>query len=278
MSWKRITVVACGAGEGISLVKAARDVAIQLGAQLDVIVPVLMPTPQYGTSMDLLSRGFDELRRRCLLEAHAAAERVALIAAGSDHRIRVLDFSEGDLRALAASWGRSSDVVVVSQPSAVDRSNTDTEVLVGVLLGSGRPCVMLPDWKDDRPWGKRALVAWKGTPEAARALAGALPLLRSADETRICIVNPRSEREGEDEENLHRVCDYLRMHGVRVEAPKTMRSREAPETVLAAEIEAFHADLLVMGAYSRPRLQEIMFGGTTAAMIREARIPVLLAH
>ncbi|MGE0045253.1 MAG: universal stress protein, partial [Hyphomonadaceae bacterium] len=79
-------------------------------------------------------------------------------------------------------------------------------------------------------------------------------------------------------ENLHRVCDYLRMHGVRVEAPKTMRSREAPETVLAAEIEAFHADLLVMGAYSRPRLQEIMFGGTTAAMIREARIPVLLAH
>jgi nucleotide-binding universal stress UspA family protein len=45
-----------------------------------------------------------------------------------------------------------------------------------------------------------------------------------------------------------------------------------------SEIEAFNADMLVMGAYSRPRLQEIVFGGMTAAMVREARIPLLITH
>ena len=37
------------------------------------------------------------------------------------------------------------------------------------------------------------------------------------------------------------------------------------------------ADLLVMGAYGHSRLREIVLGGATREVLRDARIPVLLS-
>jgi nucleotide-binding universal stress UspA family protein len=38
------------------------------------------------------------------------------------------------------------------------------------------------------------------------------------------------------------------------------------------------ADLIVMGAYGRMRLIELIFGGATRAILRRATLPVLMAH
>jgi nucleotide-binding universal stress UspA family protein len=48
------------------------------------------------------------------------------------------------------------------------------------------------------------------------------------------------------------------------------------ETILQQTSQA-GADLLVVGAYSRPRASEILFGGTTRSLIGEARIPMLMS-
>jgi nucleotide-binding universal stress UspA family protein len=39
-----------------------------------------------------------------------------------------------------------------------------------------------------------------------------------------------------------------------------------------------NADLLVMGGYGHSRLREAVLGGVTRSMLRQADIPVLLAH
>lgn len=279
MGWRQIIAFADGAEDAIARVQMAAELARQHDARLDAIVPALMPTPIYGTSLDLLSQGLAELRRKCLVEAQAVAERLKSAAAPeAGLRVWVEDFLDGELRAMAASLGRAGDLVVAGQPDAMDRATMDTDLFVGAVLDSGRPCLMLPRWTEARPWGQRALIAWKGKAEAARALAGALPLLRNASETRLLIVDPGSVREGEDEKNLARIVDYLRLHAVSTAVPVIRNSTGAAEPVVAAEIESFGADLLVMGAYSRPRMQEIIFGGMTAAMIRGSQIPVLFAH
>ena len=41
---------------------------------------------------------------------------------------------------------------------------------------------------------------------------------------------------------------------------------------------AFAAELVGMGAYSRPRSVEALFGGVTRTVLGEAGIPVLVAH
>jgi nucleotide-binding universal stress UspA family protein len=105
-----------------------------------------------------------------------------------------------------------------------------------------------------------------------------MPFIAAAEAVRISVANPRSGQEGEDAAGLDRLATYLMRHGARVEPPVVRSSWEGPEKMFPSEIEAFNADMLVMGAYSRPRLQEIVFGGMTAAMVREARIPLLITH
>jgi nucleotide-binding universal stress UspA family protein len=50
----------------------------------------------------------------------------------------------------------------------------------------------------------------------------------------------------------------------------------AADTLLAAARE--QASLLVMGGYGHSRLREWIFGGFTQRVLREAEIPVLIAH
>ena len=38
------------------------------------------------------------------------------------------------------------------------------------------------------------------------------------------------------------------------------------------------ADLIVMGAYSRPRLSEFVLGGVTRVMLQSMTVPVLMSH
>jgi nucleotide-binding universal stress UspA family protein len=40
----------------------------------------------------------------------------------------------------------------------------------------------------------------------------------------------------------------------------------------------FGADLVVMGAYSRPRLSEVVLGGVTRLMLQSMTVPVLMSH
>jgi nucleotide-binding universal stress UspA family protein len=75
------------------------------------------------------------------------------------------------------------------------------------------------------------------------------------------------------------VLAYLRCHGIgataQVVAPEL---RSVGDTLLAAGAE--HEDgLLVMGAYSHSRLREMLLGGATRHILKNASArPVLLAH
>jgi nucleotide-binding universal stress UspA family protein len=278
MSWRDILVFADASDDGITRLGLALAVARVHEAHLEANVVVPLPDPIRGMNDVYFVRVYEELRERARKSGAAAVARLSEMAPPTALSVRTREAMLGDVRAAAARAARTADLVVVGQPEALDRSELDTDIFVGALLGGGRPLLMLPRWIQPHPWGRRALVAWKGTPEASRAVQGALPLLKAAEMVRICLVNPRSEREGEDEFSLRRLVAYLERHGVRVEEPVIRTSWEGPEKLFLSEIDGFGADLLVMGAYGRPRLQEILFGGMTAAMVSNARIPVLFAH
>ena len=144
-----------------------------------------------------------------------------------------------------------------------------------LLVESGRPLILAPAAP-----GRGALdvvaVAWKPTPESSRAIAAAMPLLRKAKKVVILTASEGSYDADEDEGNT--VSSYLAWHGIKAETQKVLAAgRSASEAVLDAVRDA-RADMLVMGAYGRGRLSEIVFGGFTQRVLDRTELPVFLLH
>src|SRR5262249_9070110 len=75
---------------------------------------------------------------------------------------------------------RAADLVVIgSHPLAEDVYHAFDPGMV--LLNAGRPVLVVPDGLADGYPGQRALVAWKDTREARRAVQSALPFLKMAE-------------------------------------------------------------------------------------------------
>jgi len=118
------------------------------------------------------------------------------------------------------------------------------------------------------------VVAWKATPEAARAVTAAMPFLSRSK--KILIVTVAEEQSVSDEEGA-RLMTSLAWHGLDA-STRHLRpdTHGAADTLLAAAAE--EGALLVMGAYGHSRLREWIFGGFTERVLRDAAVPVLMMH
>lgn len=280
MSYAEILVFADATDEGMARTRVAHAIA---GAELamlqaDVVTPLFafLGTSGSGGIGEYYSQ--ERQRTHAQAEATAAEVRRMLASEGSLDGVSVdaRDMFLSEVRGYGARAARTSDLVVAGQPASME--SVEAELLVGALFGGGRPCLMLPRWLKPHTLGKRVFIAWKGTPEAARAVAGALPFIRKADSVRICCVNPRGEREGEDAEGLNRLATYLSRHGANVEPVVSAKSSDGADKLIMSEADAFNADLVVMGGYGHSRVRELVFGGLTEKMVRGAKTAVLFAH
>jgi nucleotide-binding universal stress UspA family protein len=122
------------------------------------------------------------------------------------------------------------------------------------------------------------LVAWNGSRESALALAAAIPILQKADDV---LVLDGSEMNADLLPVLPPpgLADWLQRHGIRarVEVLDTNPSHAAGPALLDAA-HKHAADLIVMGAWSRSRLAQMMLGGTTRHLFMHGDVPMLVAH
>jgi len=280
MWWKDILVFTDGSQDGLARLRLAMNLAQAHGAHLEANIATGLPSRHYGPAAGALEEAYRQAREAVERRAAEALAAVRQVAAGQANFTALrTDAPASELRARAAAAARTVDLAVVGQPESGDGDATDTEVLMGTLFGGGQPCLMFPRWIAPRAWGKRALIAWKPTAQAARAVQAALPLLKQAERVCVIVADSEAEAEGEDRHALIPLARHLLRHGVRVETPLVARSGpgDAADTI-SGEAEASGADLLVMGAYGQPRFAEFLFGGVSRAIIRQARIPVLLTH
>jgi len=141
------------------------------------------------------------------------------------------------------------------------------------LFGSGRPVLVAPKVLP-RALDNGALIAWNGSREANRAVGAALDLL--ATQKKVAIYSaPETGRAAANSADL---IEFLGWHGIaatRVAASKGAKSIGADLLDIAGRERA---SLLVMGAYTHGRFREMVLGGVTAHVLRQAKLPVLLAH
>ncbi|WP_166726972.1 universal stress protein [Crenobacter cavernae] len=173
---------------------------------------------------------------------------------------------------------RYHDLVIIGQgdpTQSIDKLPTDYPQTV--LMGAGRPVLIVPYSGSFDTVGQQILVGWDARQEATRALTNALPLLKRAKRTQVLTINPvhggdHGEVPGMD------IAIYLARHGVEVEVMSEHGASVDVGNLLLSNAADMGADLIVMGAYGHSRLREIMLGGATQTVLESMTVPVLMSH
>jgi nucleotide-binding universal stress UspA family protein len=173
---------------------------------------------------------------------------------------------EGDRGDLLAAAARTTDLLIARHAKVGATEAPD--VLEQLVTAAGVPVLALPSgFSGDL--GQTVLVAWNGSREATRAVHDALPFLHVAKRVTLCAV-------GEEAATSHEAAGaMLWRHGLAVHSHRVDEPDGNAGEVLVAQCSAEGADLLVMGAYGHARLRELVFGGATRHVLREATLPVL---
>lgn len=175
-----------------------------------------------------------------------------------------------------ARQGFYADLLVLGQHDESNPDGTPPDFNEAVILGSGKPALVIPYTGWAGAIGQRVMIAWKETPQAARAVAAALPLLQRARS--VHVVEWDTQPETTVKGKALDLRSYLRLH--QVEADWSSRGDE-PEQVGEMALSAasdLDADLLVMGCYGHSRVRELVLGGMSRTVLRSMTLPVLMAH
>lgn len=183
--------------------------------------------------------------------------------------------AHGDAEKAAEILVRYADLVIAGQidPKEDDRMGTvDPRHLI---MGCGRPVLLVPYAYRYAHADDRILVAWDGSREASRAVADAMPMLERANQVTVLAINPGPEL---GDEPCADITLHLARHNVRAEAAHIFADDIDPADALLDRAADLSADLIVMGAYGRQRLRDMVMGGVTTHMLRHMTVPVLMAH
>jgi len=225
----------------------------------------------------------DEVVQRRLREnveiQHDAEARFRAAAAAAGVTSLKWHAPAGDPLAAVVLHARYADLAVVGQPSR-DEPNLAfaTELANAVIMGSGRPVLFVPYVGQFNTMGERIMIAWKDSRESARAVADALPFLKRAKKVFAVAVTPDADDSLEDLLSDKHVAAFLRRHEVDAVVRRIAAPDIAAGELLLSQAADFSADMIVMGAYSRPRISEFVWGGVTRVMLASMTVPVLMSH
>jgi nucleotide-binding universal stress UspA family protein len=174
---------------------------------------------------------------------------------------------------IVGSHGRAFDVIVMGRPD-VDTAGPYQRAIESALFESGRPVLLSPPVAP-KQIATSIMIHWNGSTEQARANAFAMPLLRQAQRVTVLTVLGGQDVPGPSADQVRK---QLRYNGIAAEPVSVeLQGRSTGEAVLAAA-KTEGADLLIKGAFTRSRLQQMIFGGATSHIMQRAQLPVLMAH
>ena len=269
-----------------SAVEATLDIAIPLarahGAHI-IGLNVIPQIPSFfldGMYTIAPSTVIEQQRRTLHDEADAIGATFTKRAesAGLMHEWRVDDNHAEDVVEAVAKYGRSADLIVMHQPR-FEQYTLWSDMHANITLAAGRPVLMAPLAGGHRDVGKRIVVAWNGSREAARAAFDALPLLKTAEDIMVLWIDPDPNDASAPFSPGEHLARGLSRHGIQVDV-RVATSDDSKSTmeVLRDYLDITKADLLVMGCYGHSRFREMVFGGLSRDILEKMPVPVLMSH
>ncbi|MGI9301157.1 MAG: universal stress protein [Gammaproteobacteria bacterium] len=271
-------------GEGS---KPLLDTAVSIARRFDAHIEFLhvRPDPQdrlpYGSLaipdsmkqsiLDSAERSADERtnRARHLCEEYCIRHDIPLVKGAPIGKLSASWREDtGRKAAIVAEHGRVHDLLIMLQPEGKPKATLEC-----ALTETGRPVLVVPR-VEHRCEAANIGIGWNGSAEASRAVADAMPSVRSADHVTIFTTEKRERMPPTADE----LVTYLGCYGVNVTKQLLDTESRSVGEALLEESNAANVDMLVIGAYSGRTLRDVIFGGVTRHMLTSADVPVFMAH
>lgn len=260
-----------------AMIRAARIAATFDGS---LTAAYVCPSPPIGAmapygGLDVAALVADRIHEH---ESQACAMRAAFEAQAAVYGVSraAWQVAQGHVPHVLQHLGNWHDLLVLERSS--DGPWHAPAGLGHIILTSGMPCLILPGDSADTLAFDCIALAWNGTAEGLRAIHASRPWLARA--RRIVALQGRRQAPHSDIGWLPEFAldAYFARHGLQIESHRLDTDDESAGAALLDASRTAGADLLVMGAYGRPRFSEWLFGGATRHVLQHTTMPVLLRH
>jgi len=148
----------------------------------------------------------------------------------------------------------------------------EVSALESILRHCPRPAVVVATAAEARG---PVLVAYDGSPQAARALASFVASGLLADEPVSVVTVETATGTGHGTSRL--AADYLLRHGRRVQS-RVEQSRVTVAEAILGCADDLRPGLIVMGAFGQPTIREFLLGSVTKELLRRLTAPIWIDH
>jgi nucleotide-binding universal stress UspA family protein len=212
-------------------------------------------------------------------EAEAAAavvgEHFQSLCVGFNVHGEFRSIAQGKPAEKAILYALHSDLVVVGHPEP--HGLPDGMSPEKMLLASGVPLLILPNAWEGETIGDNILIGWNASRAARRAVPDSMAFLVGAMSVTVLVIDGVGRFQHGEEPGASIVL-HLARHGAHVDVER-IASNDAPiaQIILGRALQT-GSDLLVIGAYSNSRLQELLHGGATRTLLKQVPVPVLTSR
>ena len=187
---------------------------------------------------------------------------------------------EGQIIPILREHSKYADLMILGQDHPEDPDNASYGLADSLLFEGACACLVVPHSGKLATPGKRSLLTWNASREAAHALREAMPLLQRADT--VVVLSSEPDDGNNELANGHphaqAILQLLESHGIEAISSGINNPDISPTDAIIAQAVEMDADLIVMGAYGHARLREIILGGVTRDLLKRAPTCLLLAH
>lgn len=171
-----------------------------------------------------------------------------------------------------------TDLIIMAQPSDRNNAQDQHELHRKLILGAGRPILVMPLYGTFDSIGDKVILAWNGTRESARAAHDAVPFMLNASEVVILGVEGKNASENDLRVYGHDLAVSLARHGIKSNVTNYRKGDIAISDELLNAVSDRGADLIVMGAYGHSRVYDFVLGAATSGILAHMTVPTLFAH
>lgn len=183
--------------------------------------------------------------------------------------------SDAEVLRHVTDLARHTDLVILGQHDDRNKSYVPDDLIMEVIINSGRPVLILPYAGNFTEIGKRPLLAWSDAREAAHALNEALPVIQGCEEAWLLSFAARPE---EGDLSCVEAENHLAMHGIKTKTETMVVQDFGIMDLLLNRVADRGADLLVMGAHGHIGFPFISRGAGTRHILQHMTVPVLMSN
>jgi nucleotide-binding universal stress UspA family protein len=279
MKYKNILIHLDNSNGCRNRLETAFGLARDFGA--DLIGLFVVPTyivPSYveaQISVDLMT----DITEKALARAEETVAGYRQLAEEAQVKLQTVVI-EGQIIPILREHSKYADLMILGQDHPEDPDNASYGLADALLFEGACACLVVPHSGKLASLGKRILLTWNASREAAHALREAMPLLKRAETVMLLSSEPDDGDNSLANGHPHAqaALHLLKSHGIEAVSSGIDNPDMNASDAIVGQAADMNADLIVMGAYGHTRLREMILGGVTRDLLKHPPTCLFLAH